>query len=337
MCLVFLFSILSFLTVCGKDKTHSKHVGNQIYRAKIEQLASQYAAATTKQGKMYITRGIVESMQCTHGSRFLRQVNTPTNTGSGNGVGWMELTDQQARDKTSHALRFYLKNIKHREGQPPSSVAQLEPRSSNPRRRCPVSSSIEQQHLLLDAASTTSSTQASSMASSTTIPATVTSSSSSSSSVETAVQIAIPIDDPIFARQQAILQQSMFVTASATTASPSPSIQVDPMVVVSSSASAANIPMAIAMDIDVSDRFDVMTRSEDFSIFNGNTLRSEDLNALFNSSLSSVEAMMVVASGAETAHHPNTTTKTATDTMRSEDLNYIFSLQDDEWDEVMKD
>jgi hypothetical protein len=267
---------------------------------------------------MYITRGIVESMQCTHGSRFLRQVNTPTTTTGGNnnsGVGWMELTDQQARDKTSHALRFYLKN-KQRDTDGQQQPAQ-EQRSNTRRRR---NSSIEQPYHL--DVSTTSSTQSS-------IPATVTS-SSTSSSMDTPVQIAIPIDDPIFARQQAILQQTMFVTAA-------PSM-VDPMVVVSSASSSAsaNIPMAIAMDVDMSDRFDAMTRSEDFSIFNGNTLRSEDLNALFNSSLSSVEAMMVV-SGTTTTASATAHIKSSTDTMRSEDLNYIFNLEDDEWDEVMKD
>ena len=87
--------------LCSKDKSVAKHPGNLVFRERIEQVTAQYSAATSKQEKMRITRDIVTFMQLQHGSRFLKQ----------NGSDWAEITDQMARDKVSHALRFAAKNL----------------------------------------------------------------------------------------------------------------------------------------------------------------------------------------------------------------------------------
>jgi hypothetical protein len=85
--------------LCIKDKTWARHVGNRIYRERVLTLASQYDSAS-KQDKMKITRSIVQLMQTKYYSRFLRQVHDDL---------WEIITDKQARDKTSHALRFAAK------------------------------------------------------------------------------------------------------------------------------------------------------------------------------------------------------------------------------------
>jgi hypothetical protein len=83
--------------LCGRDRNFAKHPGNFLYRIQVERQASAYALATTKQAKMKITKAIVHIMQTQYGSRFLRR--TENNL-------WEVLTNVQARDKTSHALRF---------------------------------------------------------------------------------------------------------------------------------------------------------------------------------------------------------------------------------------
>ncbi|KAL7555575.1 hypothetical protein ACA910_016185 [Epithemia clementina (nom. ined.)] len=80
-----------------------------------------YCAASSKQEKMAITKGIVTYMKIEHGSRFLKMEND----------SWVEINNQAARDKVSHALRFASRNLKTSEieGSPTSSA------SSNPPRR----------------------------------------------------------------------------------------------------------------------------------------------------------------------------------------------------------
>lgn len=87
--------------LCGRDRNFAKHPGNLLYRQLVERQASAYALATTKPAKMKITKAIVHAMQTQHGSRFLRR--TENNL-------WETLTNVQARDKTSHALRFINNN-----------------------------------------------------------------------------------------------------------------------------------------------------------------------------------------------------------------------------------
>ena len=84
--------------LCGKDKTFAAHEGNQVYKQRIAAASADYAVALSKQAKMKITKSIVSAMQDDHGSRFLRQTAT---------AGWIEISNVQARDKTSHALRFF--------------------------------------------------------------------------------------------------------------------------------------------------------------------------------------------------------------------------------------
>ena len=108
-----------FDILCGKDKTYNKHAGNQVFRAMIETWVKAYQQATTKQEKMRITKQIVHSLQVQFESRFLKPAVTAAAAaasdasrlgGGGGGVEqWTEISNQVARDKVSHALRFAAK------------------------------------------------------------------------------------------------------------------------------------------------------------------------------------------------------------------------------------
>jgi hypothetical protein len=87
--------------LCGKDKTFAKHAGNQAFRDMILSYAQVYTRSLTKQSKMKLTKEIVQTLQKTCSARFLQPSRC--------GTGWNEISDQVARDKTSHALRFAAK------------------------------------------------------------------------------------------------------------------------------------------------------------------------------------------------------------------------------------
>jgi hypothetical protein len=86
--------------LCGKDKTYSKHEGNLRFRQLIQDYVEPYQAATSKQQKMHITKEIVRHLETVWSARFLKMVI------SSGGTEWEEISTQNARDKTSHALRF---------------------------------------------------------------------------------------------------------------------------------------------------------------------------------------------------------------------------------------
>jgi hypothetical protein len=89
--------------LCGKDKTFSKHKGNIVFREKIMSMASEYRIASTKPARMKLTKVIVDSLKAEYNAKFLRSIPI-----SNDKYVWEEISDQQARDKTSHALRFAL-------------------------------------------------------------------------------------------------------------------------------------------------------------------------------------------------------------------------------------
>jgi hypothetical protein len=87
-----------FDILCGKDKSFNNHHGNQIFRDVIFSYRRVYAQAWTKVDKMNLTKEIVHLLQTKHNARFLK---------CGNAVDvWEEISNQAARDKVSHALRF---------------------------------------------------------------------------------------------------------------------------------------------------------------------------------------------------------------------------------------
>ena len=121
---------LEFDVLCSKDKTHSTHAGNRLFRERIDAMKEIYRMTKNKQGKMEITKNIVNYLKQTHSTRFLKR--------SANG-SWAEISDQAARDKVSHALRFATRrdnagNIKRNKGpsQPQGPSSGVDP--INPQR-----------------------------------------------------------------------------------------------------------------------------------------------------------------------------------------------------------
>jgi hypothetical protein len=119
--------------LCGKDKTYSKHEGNLRFRQLIQDYVEPYQEATTKQEKMQITKEIVRHLQTVWSARFLKKV----------GSEWQEISTQNARDKTSHALRFAAGKHSRKHGSRSASVTSSSRKSkssSNHRRHVSVDS-----------------------------------------------------------------------------------------------------------------------------------------------------------------------------------------------------
>lgn len=123
--------------LCGKDKTYGKHPGNQAYRRMIEDRATSYAIENSKQIKMNVTKEIVATLQ-NAGARFLRKTHS---------CKWEEISNQQARDKTSHALRFCAKYHTKKRGsivsKPPARLTRTR---SQQHRRTVSTDTVDQHH-----------------------------------------------------------------------------------------------------------------------------------------------------------------------------------------------
>ena len=83
--------------LCGsKSKAISRHPGNLLLQAKVEECVDDYMKANTKAERMTINRSIIQYMQKNCGSRFLKQTHDGT---------WTIAEEQAVRDKVSHAIR----------------------------------------------------------------------------------------------------------------------------------------------------------------------------------------------------------------------------------------
>jgi hypothetical protein len=133
-----------FDILCGKDKTFSKHEGNQIFSKTIATFQDVYASAASKQDKMNITKEIVQKLRTEYGARFVKLHR-------GN---WQEISDQVARDKVSHALRFAAKGGRGWSGSrtkpclktAPSRMIACSGRRPNPAVESPATSSIDSEN-----------------------------------------------------------------------------------------------------------------------------------------------------------------------------------------------
>jgi hypothetical protein len=127
--------------LCGKDKNLHNHLGNRLFRERIEAMKTVYQNAKNKPQRIKITKDIIKYFQTKLGSRFLKKATYPkdhhhqynnssnaaststaatttvnssrikTTPGGGGGGGgeyccWVEIGFIAARDKVSHALRF---------------------------------------------------------------------------------------------------------------------------------------------------------------------------------------------------------------------------------------
>jgi hypothetical protein len=114
--------------LCGKDKTFNKHPGNLLYRQLIEEHAERYSNECSKQIKMKVTKVIVGQLEAS-GARFIRMI------GDNNNDGWQEITNQQAREKISHALRFCAATMLAKQQHVPTTATAVRNMMSTPFRR----------------------------------------------------------------------------------------------------------------------------------------------------------------------------------------------------------
>jgi hypothetical protein len=83
--------------VCSKDKKWWSHRGNAIYRSELLSITEEYREAVKNERKK-ITKIFLQHLKDKYGCRFLRYNKIENN--------WTIITDEKARDKISHALRF---------------------------------------------------------------------------------------------------------------------------------------------------------------------------------------------------------------------------------------
>lgn len=128
--------------LCGRGRALGKHPGNKKFITLIRQNLDLYAHATKRIDKSLLVASIVESLQ-KDGARFLRkqtiqtddETDDPPNTKDGKtgsvisdnmktqGFYYLELSLDQAREKTGHAMRDLIKDQKDkmvRQQQPPT-------------------------------------------------------------------------------------------------------------------------------------------------------------------------------------------------------------------------
>mmetsp|Transcript_1913 Transcript_1913/g.2656 ORF Transcript_1913/g.2656 Transcript_1913/m.2656 type:complete len:190 (+) Transcript_1913:139-708(+) len=88
------FSPGTYDVVCGRGKSTLNHSGNKRFRLLIHSLMNRYKSAPARYVRTLIIIDIVDGIRKSGGG-FVKRLN-----GS-----WIELSDQQARKKVSHALR----------------------------------------------------------------------------------------------------------------------------------------------------------------------------------------------------------------------------------------
>mmetsp|Transcript_31919 Transcript_31919/g.66619 ORF Transcript_31919/g.66619 Transcript_31919/m.66619 type:complete len:278 (-) Transcript_31919:77-910(-) len=82
--------------LCSKDKSFANHPGNLVFRDRIDSMTQRYLQCRSKTEKMQMTKDIVSFLSNSYCARFLKIENG----------AWVQITNQAARDKVSHALRF---------------------------------------------------------------------------------------------------------------------------------------------------------------------------------------------------------------------------------------
>jgi hypothetical protein len=96
--------VLTVITYCnslvlsGRGGATNSHSGNRAFRTLVKQYQTQYLKAK-KRDKPAVAAIVVEKIRAT-GGRFLRRHHVTSN-----GVVWVEIGDEKAREKTCQALR----------------------------------------------------------------------------------------------------------------------------------------------------------------------------------------------------------------------------------------
>jgi hypothetical protein len=85
--------------LCGRAKQSFSNPGNRRYRAVIEQYRVQYQQSSRRAEKSRLTQTVIKVIR-DQNSRFLKPA-----AGRSSSPGWVELTDDEAYEKVSHALR----------------------------------------------------------------------------------------------------------------------------------------------------------------------------------------------------------------------------------------
>jgi hypothetical protein len=92
------FVSYAFVVLSGRGGATNSHSGNRAFRTLVKKYQTQYLKAK-KRDKPAVAAVVVEKIRAT-GGRFLRRHHVTSN-----GVVWVEIGDEKAREKTCQALR----------------------------------------------------------------------------------------------------------------------------------------------------------------------------------------------------------------------------------------
>lgn len=90
---------------CGRGKGNWSHRGNHFFKQIIKQNAQRYSEARSRNDKTIVINRVIELMK-QRGARFLKR-----DEASGE---WLDIGEEQAREKTGHAMRDHLSKVAKR-------------------------------------------------------------------------------------------------------------------------------------------------------------------------------------------------------------------------------
>ena len=84
----------------GRGRPIMRHPGNAAFRSVVQLKLEEYASANSKKETMDITWDVVRTLKGKFGARFLKEENIENN-----GLGWVEVSNETARQKVRIAFR----------------------------------------------------------------------------------------------------------------------------------------------------------------------------------------------------------------------------------------
>jgi hypothetical protein len=110
---------------CGRGKAYHSHNGNKAFIKIVQESAQQYIDAQKRVDKSMVVAAVVRGI-LDRGVRFVKQDKTTKR--------WYQMSEDQAHEKTGHAIRDYIKNMDGKKSSSASTTATNTTTSSSRRR-----------------------------------------------------------------------------------------------------------------------------------------------------------------------------------------------------------
>ena len=104
----------------GRGRPIMRHPGNTVLRNIVQMKLEEYDSAKSKKEKTVVTWDVLRTLKGKYGARFLNQENI-----ANSGLGWVEVSNERAREKIRVAFRDLLAKIMK------TNAAEMETNSTN--------------------------------------------------------------------------------------------------------------------------------------------------------------------------------------------------------------